>query len=71
MPQNFITQAGYDPATGEACGSGDCVLQFGGSPKPIASVALIASGISFGVMTLLFTTIGTLVCWSTRYCACY
>lgn len=34
------------------------MLDFGGQ-KSVASVVLIANGISFGIMTLLFTTIGS------------
>ncbi|ORY20995.1 MFS general substrate transporter [Naematelia encephala] len=80
--QSLATAAGYDRDTGEACGSGTCMLNFGG-PKTVASVVLISQGISFGIMTLLFTTIGscadygvwnkwilivaTIVCWGSQF----
>ena len=38
--------------------SGNCVIKFGGVERTIASVVLIANGICFGIMTVLFTTIG-------------
>ena len=57
--QSLLNSAGHDSVTGGACdGTGVCMLNFGGE-KPIASVVLIANGISFAVMTLLFTTIGS------------
>ena len=56
--QSFATQAGHNPATGGACGTGDCVIQFGGATRSIASLVLISQGISFAIMTALFTTIG-------------
>ncbi|ORY22173.1 autophagy-related protein 22-like protein [Naematelia encephala] len=56
--QNFLTKAGHDPVTGESCGTGQCVINLGGQ-KTVASVALIANGISFAIMTVFFTTIGS------------
>ncbi len=56
--QNFLTQAGHDSVTGGACGNGTCLVNFNGQ-KTVASVVLIANGISFAIMTLLFTTIGS------------
>lgn len=57
--QSLLNAAGHDSVTGGACGTGTCLLNFGGE-RPIASVVLIANGICFAVMTLLFTTIGSM-----------
>ncbi|CAD6583982.1 MAG: hypothetical protein TREMPRED_003707 [Tremellales sp. Tagirdzhanova-0007] len=80
--QNLLTQAGHDSVTGGACTTGTCLVNFGGD-KPVASVVLIANGISFGIMTVLFTTIGscadysiwnkwilivaTVICWGSQF----
>ena len=43
-----------------ATNADDCVLKFGGKDRSVASIALIANGITFAVMTVLFTTIGSI-----------
>ncbi|KLT41595.1 MFS general substrate transporter [Cutaneotrichosporon oleaginosum] len=81
--QSLATAAGHHPATGGACADDHCVIKWGGRVRPVASVILIANGISFAIMTLLFTTIGsaadygsvsrwvlllaTLVCWGSQF----
>ena len=59
--QNFLTQATHDPTTGGPCpaDADNCVLRFGGKDRPVASVVLISQGITFAVMTVFFTTIGS------------
>lgn len=87
--QLLVTSAGHDPRLGEgsvcqADGSGQCVIKFWGSLKDVNSVVLIANGLAFAIMTLMFTTLGgaadygsfgrylllilTLICWATQYC---
>lgn len=60
--QNILFQAGYDPDVtplGEtACGTGRCYLKFGGSSKPITSIVLDISGISFAIQVAVSLTIG-------------
>ncbi|KII94730.1 hypothetical protein PLICRDRAFT_33542 [Plicaturopsis crispa FD-325 SS-3] len=83
--QSLATAAGYDPALGpgSTCGTGGCVLPWGSGTKSISSVVLVANGLSFAVMTLIFTTIGsaadygtfgrwlllavTVVCWAAQF----
>ncbi|EKM79757.1 hypothetical protein AGABI1DRAFT_56924 [Agaricus bisporus var. burnettii JB137-S8] len=87
--QSLATAAGYDPAKGpgSSCladgASGRCVLPWGGGTKAVASIVLIANGVSFAVMTLIFTTIGsaadygtfgrwllftvTVICWAAQF----
>ncbi|KAG2013133.1 hypothetical protein CC2G_010073 [Coprinopsis cinerea AmutBmut pab1-1] len=87
--QSLAYGAGYDPVKGPAfpCtaenASGQCVVPWGGGTKSVASVVLIANGVSFGVMALIFTTIGsaadfgsfgkwllltmTCICWASQY----
>ena len=48
--QSFINQAGYDSITGGECDAGTCMINWGG-PKSVASVILIANGISLCVET--------------------
>lgn len=59
------------------------MIRWGGRVRPVASVILIANGMSFAIMTLLFTTIGsaadygsvsrwvlfiaTVVCWGSQF----
>ncbi|KIY53453.1 hypothetical protein FISHEDRAFT_33332, partial [Fistulina hepatica ATCC 64428] len=87
--QSLANSAGYDPAygPGSSCTaenpSGQCVLPWGGATESVSSVALVANGVSFAVMTLIFTTIGsvvdygffgrwllliiTLICWAAQF----
>ncbi|KAF5363871.1 hypothetical protein D9756_000068 [Leucocoprinus leucothites] len=87
--QSLATSAGYDPVKGPgssclaADASGQCVLPWGGGTKAVASIVLIANGVSFAVMTLIFTTIGsaadygtfgrwllfavTVICWAAQF----
>ncbi|KIM52630.1 hypothetical protein SCLCIDRAFT_1223571 [Scleroderma citrinum Foug A] len=84
--QSLATAAGYNPhvGPGSSCtSSGPCVLPWGSGTKPIASVVLLANGISFAIMTAILTTIGsagdygtfgrwllfavTVVCWAAQY----
>ncbi|CAK5263507.1 unnamed protein product [Mycena citricolor] len=87
--QSLAFAAGHDPAKGpgSSCSgstSGQCVLPWaGGGSKPVSSVVLIANGLSFTAMTVIFTTlssaadygnlgrwlllISTLVCWTAQF----
>ncbi|KAF8551739.1 MFS general substrate transporter [Imleria badia] len=87
--QSLATAAGYDPAVGpgssclSSTASGQCVLPWMGGTKSITSIVLIANGISFAIMTAIFTTIGsaadygtfgrwllftlTVICWAAQY----
>ncbi|KIK67166.1 hypothetical protein GYMLUDRAFT_37220 [Collybiopsis luxurians FD-317 M1] len=69
--QMWATAAGYDPlkGPGSSCSaadaSGQCVLPWGSGTKAVSSVVLIANGVSFAVMTLIFTTIGSVADYGT------
>ncbi|KAK2459947.1 hypothetical protein APHAL10511_008032 [Amanita phalloides] len=87
--QFLTTQAGYDPikGPGSSCtasdASGHCVIPWGNGTKAVASVVLIANGISFAIMTAVFTTMGsacdygrfgrylllvvTVICWGAQF----
>ena len=87
--QLLTTKAGYDPVRGpgSSCtasdASGQCVVKWGSGTKAVASVVLIANGISFAIMTAIFTTIGsaadygkfgrylllvvTVICWGAQF----
>ncbi|KAH7926783.1 MFS general substrate transporter [Leucogyrophana mollusca] len=87
--QALATAAGYDPVVGpgSSCladtASGQCVLPWAGGTKSVASVVLVANGVSFAVMTAIFTTVGsaadygtfgrwllfavTVICWAAQY----
>ncbi|KAJ8519663.1 hypothetical protein ONZ45_g3385 [Pleurotus djamor] len=87
--QSLAFAAGFDPirGPGSSCSgegsSGQCVLPWAGGTKAVSSVVLIANGVSFAVMTLIFTTIGsaadygtfgrwllfvvTCVCWAAQF----
>ncbi|KAK7696120.1 hypothetical protein QCA50_000763 [Cerrena zonata] len=87
--QSLATAAGYDPirGPGSSCtadnASGQCVLPWAGGTKAVSSIVLVANGVSFAVMTLIFTTIGsaadygtfgrwllfviTVICWAAQF----
>ncbi|KAL6309818.1 MFS general substrate transporter [Sparassis latifolia] len=87
--QSLATSAGYDPVNGpgSSCtapdASGRCVLPWGSGTKSVSSVVLVANGVSFAVMTAIFTTIGsaadygtfgrwllfvvTVICWAAQF----
>jgi Vacuole effluxer Atg22 like len=87
--QSLATAAGYDAALGPgnpctaATSSSACLLPWGRGTKSVSSVVLVANGVSFAVMTALFTTIGsaadygtfgrwlllvvTVVCWGAQF----
>ncbi|KAL1702447.1 autophagy-related protein 22-like protein, partial [Schizophyllum commune] len=87
--QSLAYSAGYDPVKGpgSSCNaddaSGQCVVPWAGGTKSVSSAVLVANGVSFAVMTLIFTTIGsaadygtfgrwllsavTVVCWAAQY----
>ncbi|KAF9461520.1 autophagy-related protein 22-like protein [Collybia nuda] len=87
--QSLVNAAGFDPikGPGSSCSaadsSGQCVLPWGSGTKAVASVILLANGVSFAMMTLIFTTIGsaadygtfgrwllfcvTCVCWGAQF----
>ncbi|KAG2156428.1 autophagy-related protein 22-like protein [Suillus clintonianus] len=87
--QGLATAAGYDPVAGpgSSCladtASGQCVVPWGSGTKSVSSVVLTTNGISFAIMTVILTTIGsaadygtfgrwllfavTVVCWAAQY----
>ncbi|ESK94094.1 autophagy-related protein atg22b2 [Moniliophthora roreri MCA 2997] len=87
--QSLANAAGFDPirGPGSSCtgegSSGQCVVPWAGGTKAVSSVVLIANGVSFAIMTLIFTTIGsaadygtfgrwlllviTCVCWGVQF----
>ncbi|KAF8582953.1 MFS general substrate transporter [Ramaria rubella] len=87
--QSLATGAAFDAALGPGnpCGpttpSSSCLLPWGGGTKSVSSVVLVANGVSFAVMTALFTTIGsaadygsfgrwllfglTIICWGAQF----
>ncbi|KAJ7053985.1 vacuole effluxer Atg22 like-domain-containing protein [Mycena amicta] len=87
--QSLAFAAGYDPVAGpgSSCSadnaSGQCVVPWAGGTKSVTSVVLVANGVSFAVMTAIFTTIGsaadygtfgrwllfffTVVCWAAQF----
>ncbi|TFK46944.1 MFS general substrate transporter [Heliocybe sulcata] len=87
--QSWATAAGYDPVfgPGSSCNapdaSGQCVVPWGSGVRAVSSVVLVANGLCFAVMTLIFTTIGsaadygtfgrwlllfmTVVCWAAQF----
>lgn len=87
--QSLATSAGFDPTRGpgssctDAGASGQCVLPWAGGTKAVSSIVLIANGVSFAVMTMIFTTIGsaadygnfgrwlllviTVICWGAQF----
>ncbi|KAI9743395.1 MAG: hypothetical protein M1818_003242 [Claussenomyces sp. TS43310] len=85
--QSALTAAGHDPTlspvTAGNCGSGACVVPWGKGTRSVASVVLIANGICFAVMTVMFVGLGsaadygsfgrwlllslTSVCWCFQY----
>jgi len=87
--QSLATGAGWDPVRGKGSScldvdaSGQCVLPWGSGTKSVSSIVLVANGVSFAVMTAIFTTIGsaadyggfgryvllffTLVCWAAQF----
>lgn len=87
--QMLTTEAGYDPVNGPGSSctasdtSGQCVVRWGNGTKAVASVVLIANGISFAIMTVFLVTVGsvadygtfgryllvvvTLLCWAAQF----
>ncbi|KAF8076850.1 autophagy-related protein 22-like protein [Lyophyllum atratum] len=87
--QSLVFAAGFDPikGPGSSCSaedaSGQCVVPWAGGTKAVSSVVLIANGVSFAVMTMIFTTIGsaadygtfgrwllfvvTCICWGAQF----
>ncbi|KAF8437153.1 MFS general substrate transporter [Boletus edulis BED1] len=87
--QSLATAAGYDSVAGpgSSClsntSSGQCVLPWLGGTKSVSSIVLIANGMSFAIMTAIFTTFGsaadygnfgrwllfsvTVICWIAQY----
>lgn len=87
--QSLATSAGYDPVKGPgssctaADASGQCVLPWGNGTKAVSSIVLVSNGVSFAIMTAIFTTIGsaadygtfgrwllfviTVICWGAQF----
>ncbi|KAH9002489.1 vacuole effluxer Atg22 like-domain-containing protein [Lactarius hatsudake] len=88
-PKGLATAAGYDPVRGpgSSClaprASRTCVLPWGSGTKEVSSIALIATGLGFAIMALVFATIGpaadyrtfgrwlllvsTAICWAAQF----
>ncbi|KAF8261789.1 MFS general substrate transporter [Lactarius quietus] len=87
--QGLATAAGYDPVRGpgSSClipgASGKCVLPWGSGTKSVSSIVLVANGVSFAIMTLVYATlapvadyrmigrwlliISTTICWAAQF----
>ncbi|KAH9053260.1 MFS general substrate transporter [Lactarius vividus] len=87
--QGLSTAAGYDPVRGPGSScrgqepSGKCVLPWGSGTKAVSSIALVANGVGFAIMTLVLTAIGpaadyrmfgrwlllisTVICWASQF----
>ncbi|KAI9447662.1 autophagy-related protein 22-like protein [Lactarius indigo] len=85
----LATAAGYDPVRGpgSSClapgASRKCVLPWGSGTKGVNSIVLVANGLSFAIMTLVFASIGpaadyrtfgrwllfvsTAICWAAQF----
>ena len=82
-----MTAAGWDPAITPSqpgnCGDAGCVVAWGNGTRSVASVVLIANGVCFAVMTVMFVALGsaadygsfgrwlllvlTVICWVFQY----
>ncbi|KAH9062327.1 MFS general substrate transporter [Lactarius vividus] len=87
--RDWPTAAGYDPVRGpgSSClapgASRECVLPWGSGTKEVSSIVLVASGLGFAIMTIVFATIGpaadyrtfgrwlllvsTAICWGAQF----
>ncbi|KAH9032920.1 autophagy-related protein 22-like protein [Lactarius hengduanensis] len=87
--QGLATAAGYDPVRGPGSScrgqepSIECVLPWGSGTKAVSSIALVANGVGFAIMTLVLTAIGpaadyrmfgnwlllisTVICWAAQF----
>ena len=85
--QSALTSAGWDPAITPIekgnCGNAGCVVSWGSGTRSVASVVLIANGLCFAIMTVIFVALGsaadygtfgrwlllflTVVCWVFQY----
>ncbi|KAH8682961.1 autophagy-related protein 22-like protein [Tricladium varicosporioides] len=86
--QSALTGDGWDPSIFPPkkgnCSAGGCVVAWGSGTRSVASVVLIANGICFAVMTVIFVALGsaadygnfgrwlllvlTVICWIFQYC---
>lgn len=86
--QSALNGDGWDPSISPIqkgnCTTGGCVVAWGSGTKSVASVVLIANGICFAVMTVMFVSLGsaadygnfgrwlllvlTVICWVFQYC---
>ncbi|KAF7935323.1 uncharacterized protein EAE97_008230 [Botrytis byssoidea] len=85
--QNALSKAGWDPAITPAqignCTTGGCVIPWGTTTRSVSSVVLLANGICFTIMSVIFVAFGsvadyghfgrwillclTVVCWVFQY----
>ncbi|KAN0137282.1 Autophagy-related protein 22-like protein [Lactarius tabidus] len=87
--QGLATAAGYDPVRGlgSSCldtgASGKCILPWGSGTKAVSSIVLVANGVGFAIMILVYATIGpaadygtfgrwlllvsTAICWAAQF----
>ncbi|KAK8227623.1 autophagy-related protein Atg22B2 [Phyllosticta capitalensis] len=85
--QSALTAAGHDPTKSPVvpgnCEDGPCVVPFGSGTRSVASTVLLANGLAFTVMTILFVWLGsaadygsfgrwlllvlTVICWIIQY----
>jgi hypothetical protein len=68
--QSALSGDGWDPAITPIekgnCTTGGCIVAWGSGTKSVASVVLIANGICFAVMTVMFVSLSFLFNISTR-----
>lgn len=61
--QSVLSRAGWDPAITPIqkgnCTTGGCVIPWGTGSRSVSSVVLIANGICFAIMTVIFVTLGS------------
>ncbi|PNS16334.1 hypothetical protein CAC42_6441 [Sphaceloma murrayae] len=85
--QSALTAAGHDPSISPPqvgnCGTGSCVIPWGSGTCNVNSVILLANGLCFAIMTLVFLCLGsaadygdlgprlllylTVTCWMAQY----
>ncbi|KAI9650032.1 hypothetical protein NHQ30_000045 [Ciborinia camelliae] len=61
--QSALSKSGWDPAITPIqrgnCTTGGCVIRWGSGTRSVSSVVLIANGICFTIMTIIFVALGS------------